>query len=37
MLQRRQGQARVRDLLKADEVIDEIEQPEDFTLTFLRP
>ena len=34
VLQRRQGQARVRDLLKASEVIDEIKQHEDFTLTF---
>ena len=34
VLQRRQGQARVRDLLKANEVIDEINQHEDFTLTF---
>ena len=34
VLQRRQGQARVRDLLKANEVIDEIKQHEDFTLTF---
>ena len=33
LLQRRQGQARVRDLLKANEVIDEIKQHEDFTLT----
>ena len=33
VLQRRQGQARVRDSLKANEVIDEIEQHEDFTLT----
>ena len=33
-LQRRQGQARVRDLLKANEVIDEIKQHEDFTYTF---
>ena len=34
VLQRRQGQARVRDLLKANEVIDEIKKHEDFTLTF---
>ena len=34
VLQRRQGQARVRDLLKANEVIDEIKQHEDFTLTY---
>ena len=34
VLQRRQGQARVRDLLKANEVIDEIKQHEDFTVTF---
>ena len=34
VLQRKQGQARVRDLLKANEVIDEIKQHEDFTLTF---
>ena len=34
VLQRRQGQARVRELLKANEVIDEIKQHEDFTLTF---
>ena len=34
VLQRRQGQARVRDLLEANEVIDEINQHEDFTLTF---
>ena len=34
VLQRRQGQARVRYLLKANEVIDEIKQHEDFTLTF---
>ena len=33
VLQRRQGQARVRDLLKASEVIDEIKQHQDFTLT----
>ena len=33
VLQRRQGKARVRDLLKANEVIDEIKQHEDFTLT----
>ena len=33
VLQRRQGQARVRDLLKANEVIDEIKQHEDFTMT----
>ena len=33
VLQRRQGQARVRDLLKANEVMDEIKQHEDFTLT----
>ena len=31
--QRRQGQAGVRDLIKANEVIDEIKQHEDFTLT----
>ena len=31
--QRTQGQARVRDLIKANEVIDEIKQHEDFTLT----
>ena len=37
VLQRRQGQARVRDLLKANEVIDEIKQHEDFTLTCWRP
>ena len=37
VLQRRQGQARVRDLLKANEVIDEIEQHEDFTLIFSSP
>ena len=37
VLQRRQGQARVRDLLKSNEVIDEIKQHEDFTLTFLSP
>ena len=30
VLQRRQGQARVRDLLEATEVIDEIKQHEDF-------
>ena len=35
MLHRRRGQARVRDLLKANEVIDEIKQHEDLTLTFL--
>ena len=34
VLQRRQGQARVRDLLKANEIIDEVKQHEDFTLTF---
>ena len=34
VLQRRQGQAGVRDLIKADEVIDEITQHEDFTLTY---
>ena len=34
VLQRRQRQARVRDLLKANEVIDEIKQHEDFTLAF---
>ena len=34
VLQRRQGQARVRDFLRASEVIDEIKQHEDFTLTF---
>ena len=34
VLQRRQRQARVRDLLKANEVIDEIKQHEDFSLTF---
>ena len=35
VLQRRQGQARVRDLLEASEVLDEIKQHEDFTtLTF---
>ena len=34
VLQRRQGQARVRDHLKSNEVIDEITQHEDFTLTF---
>ena len=33
VLQRRQGQAPVRDLIKANEVIDEIKQHEDFTLT----
>ena len=33
VLQRRQGQARLRDLIKAIEVIDEIKQHEDFTLT----
>ena len=33
VLQRRQGQPRVRDLLKANEVIDEIKQHEDFALT----
>ena len=32
--ERRQGQARVRDLLKANEVTDEIKQHEDFTLTY---
>ena len=31
VLQRRQGQAPVRDMLKANEIIDEIEQHEDFT------
>ena len=30
VLQRRQGQARVRGLIKANEVIDEIKQHEDF-------
>ena len=34
VLERRQGQDRVRDLLKANEVIDKIKQHEDFTLTF---
>ena len=34
VLRRRQGQAQVRDLLKANEVIDEIKQHEDLTLTF---
>ena len=34
VLQRRQGQARVRDSVKANDVIDEIKQHEDFTLTF---
>ena len=34
VLQRRQGQARVRDLIKAIEVIDEIKQHKDFTLTY---
>ena len=34
VLQRRQGQARVRDLLEANEFIDEIKQHEDLTLTF---
>ena len=34
MLQRKQGQARVRDLLKANDVIIEIKQHEDFTLTY---
>ena len=34
VLHRRQGQARVRDLVKANEVIDEIKQHENFTLTF---
>ena len=34
VLQRRQGQARVRDSVKANDVIDEITQHEDFTLTF---
>ena len=34
VLQRTQGQARVRDLIKANEVIDEIKQHEDFTLTY---
>ena len=33
VLQRRHGQARVRDLIKATEVIDGIKQHEDFTLT----
>ena len=33
VLQRSQGQARVRDFIKANEVIDEIRQHEDFTLT----
>ena len=32
VLQRRQGQARLRDLIKANEVSDEIKQHEDFTL-----
>ena len=35
VLQRRQGQARVRDLLKANEVTDEIKQHEDFTLSWI--
>ena len=35
VLQRRQGQGRVRDLFKANEVVDEIKQhEEDFTLTY---
>ena len=34
VLQWRQGQARVRDEVKANEVIDEIKQHEDFTLTY---
>ena len=34
VLQRRQGQARVRDLLNANEVRDEIKQHENFTFTF---
>ena len=34
VLQRRQGQGRVRDLLKANEVVDETKQHEDFTFTF---
>ena len=34
VLQRRQGQARVRDLPKANEVIDKVKQHEDSTLTF---
>ena len=34
VLQRRQGQVRVRDLIKANEVIDRIKQHEDFTLTY---
>ena len=33
VLQRRQGQEQVRDMIKANEVIDEIKQHEDFTLT----
>ena len=33
VLQRRQGKAPVRDLLKANEVMDDIKQHEDFTLT----
>ena len=33
VLQRKQGEARVRVLIKANEVIDEINQHEDFTLT----
>ena len=34
VIQRRHRQARVRDFLKANEVIDEIKQREDFTYTF---
>ena len=34
VLQRRQGQAPMRNLLKANEVIDEIKRRKDFTLTF---
>ena len=34
VLQRRQGQAPVRDLIQANEVIDEIKQREDFTLAY---
>ena len=37
VLQRRQRQARVRDLLKSNEVIFEIQQHEDFTLTMSSP
>ena len=33
VLQRRQGQARVRNLIEENEVIDEFKQHEDFTLT----